>query len=115
MLKRLSEFYGGRSPTRVSSICILLESVIRLKHLFYPLLKLDLQHFLYLSSVEGMPTDNNLRQEDSVWNREESSDRVGGVIKRNRCYFYPVLDFETLHEANWLGSAILWNIEKLPS
>ncbi|RZC82398.1 hypothetical protein C5167_045183 [Papaver somniferum] len=28
-----------------------------------------------LSSVEGMPTEYNLHQEDSVWNGEDSSDR----------------------------------------
>lgn len=68
-----------------------------------------------LLSMEGMPTDNNLHQADSVWNGEESSNRVGGVIKRNRYYSYPVVDFETLRETNWLGSVIPWNIEKLPS
>ncbi|KAI3847115.1 hypothetical protein MKX03_001231, partial [Papaver bracteatum] len=63
-----------------------------------------------LSKVDDMPTDDNLRQQDPVRDAEESRDRVGGVIKRNRLYSYIVLDFETLHEANWLGSAVPYNI-----
>ncbi|KAI3946271.1 hypothetical protein MKW92_035724 [Papaver armeniacum] len=70
----------------------------------------------------GMPTEDNLRQQDPVWNSEESSDRVGGVIKRNRCYSYPsfwrqnrMLAFDTLCEAYRLENAIPRNIEQLSS
>ncbi|MCL7050163.1 hypothetical protein MKW94_020004 [Papaver nudicaule] len=75
-----------------------------------------------LSNVEDMPSDNNLRQPDSVWNGEESSDRVGGVIERNRRYSYPsfwrenkMLAFEFLCEANRLGNAVPRNMDKLSS
>ncbi|KAI3878428.1 hypothetical protein MKW98_001843 [Papaver atlanticum] len=70
----------------------------------------------------GMPTEDNLRQQDPVWNTEESSDPVGGVIKRNRCYSYPsfwrqnrMLAFETLCEVNRLENAIPRNVEQLSS
>ncbi|KAI3940060.1 hypothetical protein MKW92_050350 [Papaver armeniacum] len=75
-----------------------------------------------LFDVKGMPTEDNLRQQDPVWNSEESSDRVGGVIKRNRCYSYPsfwrqnrMLAFDTLCEAYRLENAIPRNIEQLSS
>ncbi|KAI3942181.1 hypothetical protein MKW98_003780 [Papaver atlanticum] len=57
---------------------------------------------------------------DLVWNSEESSDRVVGVIKRKRGYDYTsilrrmkMLDFEMLCEANRLKDMIPRNIEKL--
>ncbi|KAI3878412.1 hypothetical protein MKW98_001827 [Papaver atlanticum] len=76
----------------------------------------------------GMPEDN-LRQKGPVWNSEESSDRVGGVIKRNRCcscrksynhtlmiiYENRMLAFETLCEAYRLENAIPRNMEQLSS
>ncbi|KAI3940049.1 hypothetical protein MKW92_050339 [Papaver armeniacum] len=75
-----------------------------------------------LSNVEDMPTDDNLRQQNPVWDAEDSSDRVAGVIKRNRCYSYPsfwqqnrMLSFETLCEANRLGNAIPRNVENFYS
>ncbi|KAI3936311.1 hypothetical protein MKW92_001574 [Papaver armeniacum] len=59
---------------------------------------------------------------DTVWDAEESSDRVGDVIKRNRWYSYPsfwhqnrMLSFETLCEANRLGNAIPRNVESFYS
>ncbi|KAI3936310.1 hypothetical protein MKW92_001573 [Papaver armeniacum] len=75
-----------------------------------------------LPRVDDMPTDDNLRQQDTVWDAEESSDRVGDVIKRNRWYSYPsfwhqnrMLSFETLCEANRLGNAIPRNVESFYS
>ncbi|KAI3851912.1 hypothetical protein MKW98_019911 [Papaver atlanticum] len=57
---------------------------------------------------------------DPVWNSEESSYCVVGVIKRNRGYDYTsilrqmkMLDFEMLCEANRLKGIILRNIEEL--
>ncbi|MCL7035097.1 hypothetical protein MKW94_018143 [Papaver nudicaule] len=59
---------------------------------------------------------------ETVWNGEESSDSVGGVIEKNRPYSYPsfwrqnkFLSFELLCEANRVGNAIPRNIEELCS
>ncbi|KAI3853819.1 hypothetical protein MKX03_000924 [Papaver bracteatum] len=62
----------------------------------------------------------NILETDPVWNSEESSDCVVGVIKRNRGYDYTsilrqmkMLDFEMLCEANRLKGIIPRNIGKL--
>ncbi|KAI3889601.1 hypothetical protein MKW92_001880 [Papaver armeniacum] len=78
-----------------------------------------------LSNMEGktfMPSKDNLRQQDPVWNNKESSDRAGSVIKRNRGYSYPsfwlqkkMLDFKTLCEGNRLANAIPRNVESVSS